>query len=57
MNKNMKAAAERAGWSDVEDFVKYLTGTLMPDLRESGRDATADDFATAVAIIEAANEN
>jgi hypothetical protein len=27
-------------------FARYLRGTLIPDLRESGRDATADDFET-----------
>jgi hypothetical protein len=29
-------------------FVEYLTQTLIPDLRESGSDATADDFETCV---------
>lgn len=28
------------------DFGFYLVHTLIPDLRESGRDATADDFQT-----------
>jgi hypothetical protein len=31
-------------WASVEDFKKYLEGTLVPDLKESGRIATADDF-------------
>jgi len=26
------------------DFVKYVTESLIPDLRESGNNATADDF-------------
>ena len=29
-----------------EDFVSFIRETLIPDLRESGRDATADDFET-----------
>ena len=35
-----------------DTFVDYLKGTLIPDLRESGSDATADDFMVAVAFIE-----
>jgi len=35
-----------------EEFVDYLEGSLIPDLRESGRNATADDFEVAVAFIE-----
>lgn len=36
----------------VESFVEYLQTTLIPDLRESGRDATADDFDDCIQIIE-----
>lgn len=32
-------------------FCTYLQHTLIPDLRDSGRDATADDFETAVQFI------
>lgn len=32
-------------------FVDYLTNTLIPDLRDSGRDATADDFEMCIKII------
>jgi hypothetical protein len=35
-----------------EDFCRYLTTTLIPDLRESGFGATADDFERAVELIE-----
>lgn len=38
-------------WTPTE-FVEYLQSTLIPDLRESGRDCTADDFATAICLIE-----
>jgi hypothetical protein len=38
-------------WRNKEEFVSYLESTLIPDLRESGRDATADDFQTAVYFI------
>ncbi len=35
-----------------DEFVRYLVETLIPDLRISGSDATADDFEAAVAFIE-----
>lgn len=36
------------------DFVAYLQETLIPDLRESGKDATADDFETLILFINGA---
>lgn len=38
------------------EFLAYLRETLMPDLRASGRDATADDFAAACHFIEGASK-
>ena len=38
------------------DFILYLTQTLIPDLRESGRDATAADFEAAVLFMQGATE-
>lgn len=38
--------------NEIADFVSYLQDTLIPDLRDSGLDATADDFDTCVRIIE-----
>lgn len=35
-----------------EEFIDYLRETLIPDLRESGRDCTADDFETAIEFME-----
>lgn len=35
----------------AREFVEFLRGTLIPDLRESGTDATADDFETAATLI------
>lgn len=32
-------------------FLEYIVNTLMPDLRESGFNATADDFDRLVEII------
>jgi hypothetical protein len=32
----------------VEEFITYLENTLIPDLYESGRDATAEDFETCI---------
>ena len=34
--------------ADVRDFCDYLTDTLIPDLREAGRNSTADDFEQSV---------
>jgi len=31
-----------------KDFISFLQSTLIPDLRDSGLDATADDFDTAI---------
>lgn len=36
---------------ELESFIKFLTGTLIPDLKESGRTSTAEDFQTCVNII------
>ena len=33
-------------------FIQYLRETLIPDLHESGRHATADDFETACRFME-----
>ena len=32
-------------------FIQYLSNTLIPDLRESGMNATADDFRRCVDIM------
>lgn len=37
------------------DFVEYLTGTLIPDLIESGMHATAEDFIRCATMIENRN--
>ena len=42
-------------YSDPElraEFVDYLTGQLIPDLYDSGRDATAEEFETGVRILQ-----
>lgn len=35
-----------------ESFITYLRNTLIPDLKESGRDFTAEDFETAIHFME-----
>lgn len=35
-------------------FVVYLREVLIPDLRESGRNGTAEDFETCIALMELA---
>jgi hypothetical protein len=37
---------------EIENFLAYLRETLIPDLRTSGLDSTADDFGTCVEIID-----
>ncbi len=37
--------------ADDSEFVAYLEETLIPDLRESGHECTAEDFERCVAII------
>jgi hypothetical protein len=38
------------------EFLHYLKETLIPDLRQSGNNATAADFAAAALFIEGAIE-
>ena len=45
---------ENAGISK-EEFISYLKEQLIPDLKESGYEFTADDFATALKFIEGAD--
>lgn len=35
-------------FNTVTEYVSYLENPLIPDLRESGKDATADDFQEAI---------
>ncbi len=49
MNKVVEIAGE--SWTR-SSFVEYLRDTLIPDLRESGSDATADDFERCVSFME-----
>lgn len=41
---------------NVKEFVEYLENTLIPDLRESGRNFTASDFDAAVLFLRGAKE-
>jgi hypothetical protein len=55
-----------AGWQDmikeekvnasdnVDEYLNYLKNTYIPDLKESGKEATAEDFEAMVAFIEGA---
>lgn len=48
MIKNANAPALKHGWRSHSEFEQFLIGTLIPDLRASGSDCTADDFETAL---------
>lgn len=37
---------------DIRSQIAFLNETLIPDLRDSGHDATADDFVTCVSMLE-----
>jgi|LWDU01.1.fsa_nt_gi hypothetical protein len=41
---------------EIAYFTDFLTSTLIPDLRRSGTEYTANDFEKAVAIIEQLSE-
>jgi len=58
-NEYLEAAKEKKSklnFKNSGDFIKYLHGTLVPDLRESGHDATADDFVQAIKYMRFPNE-
>ena len=38
-------------WENKDEFVEYLVENLIPDLKESGMEATAQDFESAVFFI------
>ena len=38
-----------------EEFCRYLRDILIPDLKESGREYTAEDFETAIKFMEGAD--
>jgi hypothetical protein len=39
-----------------QEFIAYLVGTLIPDLKESGREGTAMDFEAAILFMQGAKE-
>jgi len=47
MNKNNTTEKARI-WSSKKVFIGFLENTLIPDLKESGMEFTAEDFETAV---------
>jgi len=42
---------------EAKEFVAYLTNRLIPDLKESGSECTAEDFEKAVRIINLLMQN
>ena len=51
-NKNIEeAASKELTPKEIKDHVDFLTNTLIPDLKESGTTATAEDFEKCVKII------
>ena len=45
------------GWEDKQDFIDFLVTTLIPDLKDSGMEATAEDFESAVFFMRGYDEN
>jgi hypothetical protein len=43
-----KTQPQQHGWKVYAEFEQFLMHTLVPDLRESGMNTTADDFETAL---------
>ena len=52
MNNRKIGQGNKHDWEDKRDFISFLKHTLIPDFKESGMDATAEDFETAVYFIE-----
>jgi len=50
MDKNKEINA----FANVEEYINFLEGTLIPDLEESGKEFTADDFKAMVAFLKGA---
>lgn len=44
-------STQRHKWNRL-DFIEYLKKTLIPDLKDSGKHATAEDFETAVFFMD-----
>lgn len=53
--KNLLNDVKIPSHSSVNEYISYLTETLIPDLRTSGMDATADDFIDALLWMEVLN--
>jgi hypothetical protein len=43
-----QAVAQQHGWKSQNEFELFLMDTVIPNLRESGHNFTADDFETAL---------
>ncbi len=52
-----KEKKSKLNFNNSGDFIKYLHGTLVPDLRESGTDAYSDDFVEAMKHMRFPNED
>lgn len=52
LGKRLHQTTQVFSEEEVTSYIAWLNETLIQDLRESGRDATADDFEKCIAIIE-----
>ena len=51
MSKTQLKNIHHNGWTK-KDFIDFLQSTLIPDLIDSGLEATADNFDTAIFFME-----
>ena len=47
----------RASWATAEEFIDFLEGTLIPDLKESGSEFTAEDFEKLVGMLRSGKKD
>lgn len=51
----IRERGEDHGWASKQKLINFLEGTLIPDLKESGSDAMAEDFETGIAYLRGAH--
>ena len=55
MSYKPKTKVWKPSFNSKEEYMDYLTHTLIPDLLKSGNDATANDFKEAIFWINQSN--
>jgi hypothetical protein len=56
IRKMQKKYKVKASFGDVKKYVAFLKGTLIPDLKESGKVETAKDFEAMIKFLDGAKQ-